>query len=80
MDDQSSGVSEQRHSVSRRNALKKGAIAGGALLWVTPVVQVVGLGQANAQAASGGPKSMRPGEPHPKEKREPANRPKKGER
>ncbi len=40
---------------SRRQALKKGAIAGGAVIWATPVVQNIGLGRAFAQQASPGP-------------------------
>lgn len=79
MDNQPSGVSEHRRSVSRRDALKRGAMAGGALLWVTPAVQVIGLGRANAQAASGKPAFLDPPPPSPKEKTEVPNRPKKGE-
>ncbi len=41
-------------AVSRRTALKRGAVVGGTLLWVTPAVQVIGLGSANAQQSSGG--------------------------
>ena len=33
---------ETTEGVSRRNVLKKGAIAGGALVWATPVVQSFG--------------------------------------
>ncbi len=80
MDEQSSGGAVQRRSVSRRDALKRGAVVGGALLWVTPVVQVIGLGQANAQSESGGPAFMRPGDPAPKEKSQPTERAKKGQR
>jgi hypothetical protein len=38
--------------VSRRDALKKGAIAGGALLWVPPAVQAIGMTRAGAQTPS----------------------------
>ena len=38
--------------ISRRSALKKGAIAGGAALWVVPAVQVIGLGKGSAQTPS----------------------------
>jgi len=40
------------HDVSRRDFLKRGALLGGALVWTTPVVQVVGMNPALAQAAS----------------------------
>lgn len=45
---------EESSVVSRRSALKKGAVAGGALLWVAPAVQVIGLSQAHAQVPSPG--------------------------
>lgn len=38
--------------LSRREALKKGAIAGGAIMWATPVIQSVGLSGALAQQPS----------------------------
>lgn len=41
-------------SVSRRQALKQGAVAGGALLWVAPAMQAISLNPADAQIASGG--------------------------
>lgn len=40
------------HDVSRRDFLKRGALLGGALVWTTPVVQVVGMNPALAQVAS----------------------------
>ena len=40
--------------ITRRQALKKGAIFGGALAWATPVVQVIGMKPAFAQVASEG--------------------------
>ena len=39
-------------AVSRRDALKRGAIAGGTLLWATPIVQTIGMTPALAQVAS----------------------------
>jgi hypothetical protein len=39
--------------VSRRDALKKGAAVGGALLWATPVVQTIGMTRAYAAGVSG---------------------------
>ena len=44
-------------SVSRREALRRGAVVGGALLWVTPTVRAIGLTSAGAAAASPGPAS-----------------------
>lgn len=40
------------HDVSRRDFLKRGALLGGALVWATPVVQVVGMNPALAQVPS----------------------------
>ena len=40
--------------VSRREILKRGAFVGGAVLWVTPVVQAVGMGRAYAKDVSTG--------------------------
>ncbi len=39
-------------SITRRQLLKRGAAIGGAVLWATPVVQVVGMGKAYAQDVS----------------------------
>lgn len=38
--------------VSRRDALKKAAVAGAVVAWATPAVQLVGAGGAHAQAGS----------------------------
>lgn len=43
---------EPDNSVSRRQALKRGALAGGALVWTVPLIQVVSLNQSQAEAAS----------------------------
>ena len=40
--------------LTRREALKKGAIFGGALVWAVPMVQTVGMSAAMAQTASEG--------------------------
>jgi hypothetical protein len=40
-------------SVSRREALKKGAMIGGTVLWVAPLVQTIGMTGAYAQTTSG---------------------------
>lgn len=43
---------EPSGALTRRQALKRGAILGGALAWATPVVQVVGMRPALAQTVS----------------------------
>jgi hypothetical protein len=55
-------VSEQHHevgvgvpAVSRREALKRGALAGGVLVWTVPVVQAVSLTAAHAESPSAPP-------------------------
>jgi len=40
--------------MNRREALKKGALVGGAVLWITPVVQMVQMGPAYASDVSPG--------------------------
>lgn len=45
-------VEGDRSGVSRRDALKKGAIAGGAVLWVSPFVQNIGISKAGATHTS----------------------------
>lgn len=42
-------------TVSRRTALKRGAVAGGTLLWLTPTVSSVLLQASAAEAVSAGP-------------------------
>ena len=39
--------------ITRRDLLKKGAVLGGVVVWVTPIVQSVGMDRAFAQATSG---------------------------
>jgi hypothetical protein len=39
-------------SISRRDAIKKGALVGGALVWATPVVQTIGMKAPLAQETS----------------------------
>ena len=39
--------------LTRREALKRGAAFGGALLWATPVVQAIGMSRALAEGTSG---------------------------
>lgn len=38
--------------ITRRDLLKKGAVLGGAVVWVTPIVQSVGMGRAFAEVVS----------------------------
>ena len=45
---------ETNSGITRRDVLKRGAIAGGAVLWAVPVVQVIGMSASHAEAASGG--------------------------
>jgi hypothetical protein len=45
---------ETSSGISRRDVLKRGAIAGSAVLWAVPAIQVIGLGASHAEAASGG--------------------------
>ncbi len=40
------------NAVSRREILKRGAFVGGAVLWIAPAVQVVGMGSAFAKDVS----------------------------
>lgn len=47
-----SPLDEQAAGITRRQALKRGAILGGALAWATPVVQVIGMQPAFAQTVS----------------------------
>ena len=41
-----------RPGISRRDALKRGAVAGGAVLWVSPIVQNIGISKAWATHGS----------------------------
>ena len=48
--------------ISRRDLLRKGALLGGSVLWVAPVVQTIGIGQAFAQTelvSPGGERCLR---------------------
>jgi hypothetical protein len=47
-----SPLDEQAGGITRRQALKRGAVLGGALVWATPVVQVIGMKPAFAQTVS----------------------------
>ena len=41
--------------ITRRELIRRGAALGGAVVWVTPVVQTMGMGRAFAQTASPAP-------------------------
>ena len=41
--------------MSRRQALKRGAVVAGTAMWVTPALQVLSMSSASAQQPSGGP-------------------------
>jgi hypothetical protein len=45
---------ETNSVITRRDMLKRGAVAGTAVLWAVPVVQVIGMSASHAEAASGG--------------------------
>ncbi|MDQ1715498.1 MAG: hypothetical protein QOC60_1443 [Frankiaceae bacterium] len=49
-------------NLSRRDALKRGALVGGTLLWAVPAVQAVTMSAASAAAPSGGPGPENPPE------------------
>lgn len=45
-------------TIDRRTVLRRGAVAGGALLWATPVVQAVGLRPVDAQTGTPPPRTF----------------------
>jgi hypothetical protein len=45
-------MDSESSTISRRDLLKRGALVGGAVLWVAPFVQVVGMGRAFAKDVS----------------------------
>jgi hypothetical protein len=45
-------LSDESLGISRRDLLKRGAALGGAVIWVSPVVQTLGMGRAFAQTPS----------------------------
>ena len=53
--EQTGNFEEQSAGLTRRDMLKRGAIAGSAAVWVMPAMEVLGVGRRYAQAASGGP-------------------------
>ena len=53
-EDNQSPPTEPTSGITRREALRRGALLGGALAWATPVVQVMGMKPAFAQTASPG--------------------------
>ena len=60
MNDETTGrVDQARSGMSRREALQKGALVGGTVLWVTPLVQSVGMSPAAAQTTSSAGQGLR---------------------
>ncbi len=45
-------MDSQQEGLTRREALKRGAAVGGAMLWASPVVQTIGMSRAAAAATS----------------------------
>ncbi len=43
-------VKKERTGITRRDALKRGAVVGGAVIWASPVVQTIGMRDAWAQS------------------------------
>ena len=60
-----SGQEDSPEGMSRRDALKRGVVLGGAALWVVPAVQVLSLTEAAAAQPSGIP-AGRPGNADPR--------------
>lgn len=52
MAEDSQSPSNSMGGITRREALRRGALLGGALAWATPIVQVVGMKPALAQTVS----------------------------
>ena len=57
IDERGAGLDESssddiRSGVTRREAIKKGAIVGGTVMWVAPLVQTVGMSPASAEGVS----------------------------
>lgn len=44
---------EQRNEISRRESIKRGALAGGAILWSTPVIRAIDLAQGEPKSPTG---------------------------
>jgi hypothetical protein len=57
--------SPDARSMSRRQALKRGAVVGGALVWTVPAVQAITMSSAHAEAASAPPGPANGARPEP---------------
>lgn len=55
MHDDGAGPQYVPAGISRREALKRGVVLGGAALWTVPAVQVLSITEAAAQQPSGLP-------------------------
>jgi hypothetical protein len=54
------GANPGPSGLTRRETLKRGAVAGAALVWTTPIVQALSMDAAHADPASGGQKGSSP--------------------
>lgn len=50
LEDKGITLEPRNPGITRRDALRRGAVVGGALIWAAPVVQTVGMQAAKAQA------------------------------
>ena len=53
MDESGTGPQDGPKGISRREALQRGVVLGGAVLWTVPAVQVLSITEAAAQQPSG---------------------------
>ena len=60
------GPPDGLQGLSRRDALKRGVVLGGAALWTVPAVHVLTITEAAAQQPSGMPPGRRPTTAEPK--------------
>ena len=66
MDDTTAGAHDGGDGLSRRQALKRGAVLGGAALWMTPAVQVLAVSESSAEQPRGVGPAAGPGKAGPR--------------
>ncbi len=66
MHENESGTPNGSGGISRREALKRGVVLGGAAVWAVPAVQVLNITEAAAQQPSGLPSAPGPTRADPK--------------
>lgn len=66
MDEGEVSTQQWPQGISRREALKRGVVLGGAALWTVPAVQVLSITEAAAQQPSGLPRGGSPTKADPK--------------